>query len=100
MFPGIPRRAAGVVVLVLVFGAAFVGAAIRPLNLAGPARVVFIPAGAPSSTIGQLLYTAGIVRSASYFVATVKLRGLTHSLQGGEYRLSPAMTLLEVVDVI
>jgi UPF0755 protein len=85
---------------VFVLCAAVVASAIRPVALSGPPRVVVIPSGATSSTIGQLLSSAGIVRSASDFVLAVKIRGRSHSLQGGEYRLSPSMTLLQVVDVI
>jgi UPF0755 protein len=85
---------------VFVLCASVVASAIRPVDLRGSPRVVIIPSGATSSTIGQILSTAGIVRSASDFVLAVKIRGLSHSLRGGEYRLSPSMTLLQVVDVV
>lgn len=77
-----------------------VAVVVRPVDRTGAARVIAIPHGASSSQIGSLLQSAGVVRSATDFVLAVRLRGLTHSLQGGEYAVSPAMTLLKIVDLI
>jgi len=94
------RRAAGPVILLVLLAAAGVAVSVRPVDRTGAGRVVVIPHGASSSQIGSLLQEAGVVRRASEFVIAVRLRGLTHSLQGGEYLLSPSMTLLEIVDRI
>jgi len=98
--PDLSRPAIRVGLFVLALSILVVAAAIRPVSLSGAPRVVVIPSGAPSSAIGQILREAGIIRSASDFVLTVRIRGLSHSLQGGEYRLSPTMSLLAVVDVV
>lgn len=98
--PRWPPRAAGAIALVVVLAAAAVAVAVRPVDRTGAARVIVIPHGASSSQIGSLLQSAGVVRSASDFTIAVRLRRLTHSLQGGEYAVSPAMTLLEIVDRI
>lgn len=94
------RRPAIALVLVIALGIAMVGAVVRPVDSAGQARIVVIPPGATSSEIGHRLQSAGVVRRASDFVLVVRLRRLTHTMQGGEYLLSPAMTLLDIVDVI
>jgi UPF0755 protein len=89
--------------LLLALGAAVVASAaasVRPADPAGSPKVVVIPAGASAVDIGRQLESAGIVRRASDFVWAVRLRGVGGRLQGGEYRLSPAMSLLEVVDVL
>lgn len=98
--PDFPPRLLRVGFLAFGLCVAVFAAAIRPVDLRGAPRVVVIPPGATSSGIGQLLSTAGIVRSTSDFVLLVKIRGLGQSLKGGEYRLSPSMTLLKVADVI
>ncbi len=98
--PDLSRPAIRVGLFVLALCILVVAAAIRPVSLSGTPRVVVIPSGATSSAIGKILSDAGIIRSASDFVLAVKIRGLSHSLQGGEYRLSPSMSLLAVVDVV
>lgn len=82
--------AAGVVAIV----------AVRPVNPDGEPRLVFIPSGSSSAEIGRRLENAGVISRARDFVIAVRLRSLTRSLQEGEYRLSPAMGLLEIVDRI
>ena len=47
-----------------------------------------------------MLRSAGVVRRSSHFVLAVRARRLTRALQGGEYALSPSMTLLDIVDII
>lgn len=88
------------VVVIAFVGIAAVVGAIRPVDPNGPPRMVFIPKGASSVEIGRRLEIAGVVRRAGDFVIAVRLRRLTRSLQEGEYRLSPAMGLLEIVDRI
>jgi UPF0755 protein len=94
------RRAAGVLVLIVALSAAGIATANRAVDPAGRGRIVVIPAGASSSEIGRVLKSAGVVRRSSHFVLAVRLRRLTRALQGGEYLLSPSMTLLDILDVI
>ncbi len=94
------RQAAAVGVVILALGAAAVASVVRPLDPAGRARIVVIPPGASSRDIGRLLQSSGMVRRGSDFVLAVRVRRLTRSLQGGEYLLSPAMSLLDIVDTV
>lgn len=50
--------------------------------------------------IGEQLRAAGVIRSAWGFVAAARAKGVATSLQEGEYRISPAMRLLEIVDIM
>ena len=94
------RRAAGVLVVIVALSAAGITAANRGVDPVGKGRIVVIPPGASSGEIGRVLQSAGVIRRSSYFVLAVRLRRLTRALQGGEYLLSPSMTLLDTVDVI
>lgn len=90
-----------IVLMVTAIGmTAMVVAAVRPIDPNGLPRIVFVPKGASSAEIGTRLETAGVIRRARDFVIAVRLRGLTRSLQEGEYRLSPAIGLLDIVDRI
>lgn len=80
--------------------AATVFISLLPLDPAGEPRLVFIPPGSSSADIGRRLEHAGVIRRERDFVIAVRARGLTRSLQEGEYRLSPAMGLLEIMDRI
>ncbi len=93
-------RAAAVGIAVITAGVAVAAAIVRPADPAGRPRVVIISPGASSTEIGRLLQSAGVVRRDADFVLAVRARRLTRSLQGGEYLLSPSMTLLEVVDTV
>lgn len=89
------------ILLVAAAGAAVtVAMAVLPVDPDGKPRLVLIPSGSSSAEIGRRLELAGVIDRARDFVIAVRLRGLTRSLQEGEYRLSPAMGLLEIVDRI
>ena len=94
------RRVAGMLVVMLVGAGVVVAGALRPVDPAGSPRVIFILRGASSADIGRRLEDAGLIRRSLDFVFAVRVRGLSHSLREGEYRLSPAMRLLEIVDTI
>ena len=94
------RRVGAVLAGIVVLGVAAIAAINRPVDPAGRGRTVIIPPGASSSEIGHVLRSAGVVRRSSHFVLAVRARRLTRALQGGEYALSPSMTLLDIVDII
>lgn len=87
------------VVLLAAMGVA-AWALVRPVDPRAADTIVTIPPGATSPEIGRRLEAAGIVRRASLFALAARLRGVSRSLREGEYRLSAAMTLLEIVDRI
>ena len=90
---------AAVVVLAAVLWAG-VRTALAPVDPNGSERVVVIRRGTTTREIGLQLRAAGLVRSASYFTLAARLRRVAHSLREGEYRLSPSMPLLRIVDIL
>lgn len=58
---------------------------------------VEIPEGATVSDMGAQLEEQGLIRSAGSFSLYVRLTGTAQNLQAGVHRLSPSMTLGEVV---
>ena len=87
---------------ILLAGALAVGAArlLSPVDPQAPDRIVVIRPGASTSEIAATLQEAGIIRSASHFILAARVRGVARSLRDGEYRFSPAMPLLRIVDVL
>jgi len=71
---------------------------LTPVDARARPVTVVIRRGATAPEIGRALAAAGIVRAASHFVVAARVRGATRRLREGEYRLSPAMPLLEIVD--
>lgn len=61
-------------------------------------QFVDIPPGTGTTTMGQRLAEAGVIRSAATFRLAVWLRGASRRLQAGEYRFDKPMTTAEVVD--
>lgn len=86
----------------LLVGAAAAGFAyfISPVDARAQPTIVVIPYGATTPEVGRRLEASGVVRSASHFAYAARLRGVTRSLHQGEYRVSPAMRLLDIVDKI
>ncbi len=93
------RLGAAVLVLAVVLG---LGAArlLAPVDPRAPDRIVVIRRGTSTREIGQTLQEAGVVRRGSHFVLAARFRRVARSLREGEYRLSPAMPLLRIVDVL
>lgn len=89
-----------VALAIVLVGATSVMTDLRPVDRSGNARVVIIPSGASAVDIGRQLHAAGLIRRPADFVVAARARGVSGSLQWGEYRLSPAMGLLEIVDAI
>ncbi|MDO4280483.1 MAG: endolytic transglycosylase MltG [Peptococcaceae bacterium] len=58
---------------------------------------VEIPNGAVVSDMGDLLKARGIIRSSQAFDLYVRVKGTAGNLQAGVHRLSPSMTLSQVV---
>ncbi len=86
--------------VLLAAAAVFVMSVLAPVDPTAPSRLVEVPSGATSLQIGRRLRTTGLVHSAWAFATAARLKGVATTLQEGEYRLSPAMPLLEIVDAI
>lgn len=91
---------AAAVVLLLAGGTAAATWLLAPVDPAGAARVIIVPPGSTAQDVGRLLERAGFVRDQGHFVAAARLRGAARALHPGEYRLSPAMSLLQIVDIL
>lgn len=87
---------------VLLAGAAAAGIAylVSPVDARAQPTIVVIPHGATTPDVGRRLEASGVIRAASHFAYAARLRGVTRSLRQGEYRVSPAMPLLDIVDKI
>jgi UPF0755 protein len=97
------RRAgltAGAALVIAAGAAAAVALTLSPVDRSAPPRLVDIPRGATSESIGELLYASGLVRSARAFAIAARLKGVSGSLQEGEYRLSPALPLLDILEIL
>lgn len=75
-------------------------AVLSPADPAGTDRIVTIRRGTTAPEIGAMLRNEGIIRSAVAFTLAARFRGVAQSLQEGEYRLSPAMPLLRIVEAL
>lgn len=60
--------------------------------------IIHVSPGSTSEDIGRLLQQAGVVRSQLAFTWMSRLLGLDERLQAGDYRLSPGMNLLEIIE--
>lgn len=61
---------------------------------------VSIPSGSGTSTIGQILEDNKIISDASKFKILSKIKGNDGKYKAGEYSLSPAMKVEQVMDII
>lgn len=100
------RRQFPIVAIVLLICVALIAAAavqftrnwVIPPNANDNSIVeVEIPEGATVSDMGVLLEQQGLIRSAGSFNLYVRVTGTAQNLQAGVHRLSPSMTLGEVV---
>ncbi|MFH1034425.1 MAG: endolytic transglycosylase MltG [Pseudomonadota bacterium] len=66
----------------------------------GPQVVVEIPRGAGTMQVGELLARAGVVDRAWLFALATRLSDQPGRLRAGEYGLSPAMSLREILEVL
>lgn len=73
--------------------------AIKPVNPRQPeTAIVVIQRGQSVEEVGRKLKTAGLVRSVTAFKFGVIKRGLTKKIQAGDFRLTSAMSLDELID--
>jgi len=66
---------------------------------ARPVRFTVAP-GTPARLIGQQLKTAGLITDDRLFEAYVRVNDLAAQLEAGTFILSPAMTMLEIVETL
>ncbi|MBR4074229.1 MAG: endolytic transglycosylase MltG [Firmicutes bacterium] len=61
---------------------------------------VEIPSGSTTTRIGTILVEQGIIDSADSFKLQSKMKGMDGKYKAGEYTLSPAMTMTEIMDIL
>jgi len=64
------------------------------------AVIIEIPSGSTAKSIGALLESEGLIRSADAFVKKVKDMDAAAALQAGQYQFSKAMSVEDVVKVV
>ncbi len=69
----------------------------RPLNPKGATSLFSVAAGDTSSKIGEELERKGVISNSTYFKLLVGYYGLDKSLKAGDYEVSPAMTMSEIM---
>ena len=93
------------VILLLIFGclAVFVywSWANQPVNLKNTAPQAFVvPQGQSVKTIASRLKTNGLIKNELIFRLLVDRKNLSASLQAGDFRLSPAMNLEQIIEAL
>lgn len=68
----------------------------QPLNLSGAEQSFTIEAGESANSIASDLQRAGLIRDAEAFRSYLIYSGLDTSIQAGEYKLSTAMSALDI----
>jgi UPF0755 protein len=64
-----------------------------------PVRFVVEP-GTPARAIGKQLVEAGLITDDLLFEAYVRVNGLANQLEAGTFILHPAMTMVEIVEIL
>jgi len=72
------------------------GSLTRPLDPAATPHLFKVDLNEPTASVIQRLHDEGIIASAEAFRTYLLYSGLDTTLQAGEYRLSPAMTPIEI----
>ncbi len=68
----------------------------RPLNAGGIGQLFVVAPGESVVSISDHLQVTGLIRDAESFRAYLIYSGLDTSIQAGEYRLSPAMSAIDI----
>lgn len=73
---------------------------VQPVDPLGDPDPFEIPLGEPPPLIASRLEATGLIHDAEAFITYLKYSGLDTTLQAGKYTLSPALTPLELADVL
>lgn len=90
-----------IIIAVLVFTGCVSEADYTAVDPAATDTVILeIPSGSTAKSIGALLESEGLIRSADAFVKKVKDMDAAAALQAGQYQFSKAMSVEDVVKVV
>jgi UPF0755 protein len=87
-------------ILIVILGFHIYQFLYTPPNPFGNDKIVDIPHGTPLTKITQILETEGIIKERTKFLILAKLYTSGHLVKAGEYKLSPAMLPLDVLDIL
>jgi conserved hypothetical protein, YceG family len=88
----------GVAAVLVVFAASTFYSLALPVNAAaGDTVLIGVKTGMSTQTIGELLYSQGLIKSVSVFRALARLDGAEGRLQAGDYAFSKAMPVREII---
>ncbi|TWH48919.1 endolytic transglycosylase MltG [Sporomusa sp. KB1] len=86
---------------ILSFGALLVGWTLtEPVSSKGEPILVSIKTGTPAKVIAEDLEKQNLIKNAVVFRVAAKLQGLENSLQAGEYSISPAMPVRQMLTMM
>jgi UPF0755 protein len=96
-----------ILILLFTFSALGIGAYFyvadqvqKPVEKVGFYRNFVISSGESATQIGENLAKAGLISDSFYFKFYLWKSGLKSSIKAGEYNLSSAMTIPEIVDIV
>lgn len=72
----------------------------QPLDANGPVVEFAVEPGMSARAIAQSLKEKGIIKDARLFEAYVRINGISHQLEAGQYQLSSAMTPVEIAEAL
>ena len=109
---GLYRRRRGkavrIFVILLIFGLLGLGIGMlwydrgveKPFGAQAQTQEFMVESGWGSTEIGAALKAAGLIQSDTLFKLYTWRQGISSSLQGGQYFLSPAMNIIEISDIL
>ncbi len=97
-----PQRKWLITIVVTLVAVLFAGSVVyslaRPVNTAaGDAVTVLVKPGMTTQAIGELLYDKGLIKNVLMFRLVSKLERADGALQAGEYNLTKAMTVKDII---
>lgn len=91
----------GIVAITVISFSAIIGWTLaQPVNSKGEAVLITIKQGTPAKVIAEELEKQKLIKNAFVFRFVAKLQGLENSLQAGEYSLSPAMPIRQMLSMM
>lgn len=84
-------------VAIISFGAILGWTLSQPVSSKGEAVLVTVEQGTPAKLIAEELQKQNLIKNAFIFRLAAKFQGLENSLQAGEYSLSPAMSIRQML---
>ncbi|MCP4051015.1 MAG: endolytic transglycosylase MltG [bacterium] len=95
------RNLLTVIFLLIFFTLSFLFYEIKvPGSFDSDLKMIYIPKGAGTKRIAQLLYDKQIIKNKSFFRIYARVTGYENDLRAGSFRLSPSYSLSRVADIL